>query len=71
VVLIDKVYGRVRLAGPLLDFFHTLPFSKKACAILNDSHMSYTVYDRKLFAFVQIAHGHCDELCVIQIISYG
>jgi hypothetical protein len=46
-------------------------FSEKACATLNDGHMSHTVYQRELFVSVHIAHGRCDELCVIQIISYG
>jgi hypothetical protein len=54
-----------------MDLLSHTGFSQKACAIVNDGHMSHTVYVRKMFAFVQIAHGRYNELCVIQIISYG
>jgi hypothetical protein len=46
-------------------------FSEKACTILNDGHISHTVNDQKLFVLENMAHGLCDELCVIQIIAYG
>jgi hypothetical protein len=29
--------------------------SEKACAILNDDHISHTIYERELFALVNIA----------------
>jgi hypothetical protein len=46
-------------------------YPEKVCAIINDSHISHTFYDRKLFALENIAHRLCDELCVIQLITYG
>jgi hypothetical protein len=58
------------LLGPYWTSFTHGLFQRKRVRFQMIVTMSYTVYDRKLFAFVQIAHGHCDELCVIQIISY-